>query len=374
MTRILTVDDSSVVRMLVKRALTDMDVEIDEADDGETGLLAVEKSPPDLILLDVTMPGLDGPGMLKRLRSRGIATPVVLLTAESGTSLIGSMMKQGGICEYIAKPFKPEQLRAKVVEALQRQGTVVGESGSSEAGTSSGRPGKTAFDVLVVDDMENVAKRLRALLPERLTFDGCLDRATALTLCRDKTYRAVILDTDIPGVDTTELVRDLRILQPTATFVALLMRAAKNPHELATAAGFGAFLSKPFDPRQVEEFVGTYFETQDALVVDGNVLTPATYQGPESGQDNFHRKLLQMILDASQVAAAACYENLILDLSAMPASSRAQKLLLRVANHCKEIGLPLRVVAGPDLAKLLKQLIETATIPVVDSVDAAKAA
>jgi two-component system cell cycle response regulator len=112
-TRILTVDDSRAVRMLVKKALADMAFEIDEAEDGEKGLLAVDQNPPDLILLDVTMPVLDGPGMLERLRGRGISTPVLLLTAESGTSVIGPMLKQGGICEYIVKPFKPEQLRAR---------------------------------------------------------------------------------------------------------------------------------------------------------------------------------------------------------------------------------------------------------------------
>src|SRR4051812_9406368 len=87
-TRILTVDDSRAVRMLVKKALADMAFEIDEAEDGEKGLQAVDQNPPDLILLDVTMPVLDGPGMLERLRSRGISTPVLLLTAESGTSVI----------------------------------------------------------------------------------------------------------------------------------------------------------------------------------------------------------------------------------------------------------------------------------------------
>ena len=71
MTRILTVDDSRAVRMLVKKALADMAFEIDEAEDGEKGLVAVDQNAPDLILLDVTMPVLDGPGMLERLRGRG---------------------------------------------------------------------------------------------------------------------------------------------------------------------------------------------------------------------------------------------------------------------------------------------------------------
>src|SRR5690348_680927 len=122
--RILTVDDSRAVRMLVRKALSELNFEITEAEDGEKGLAAVEETQPNLILLDVTMPVLDGPGMLERLRARGVPTPVLLLTAESGTSVIGPMLKQGGVCEYIVKPFKPEQLRAKVIDALKRDGAM----------------------------------------------------------------------------------------------------------------------------------------------------------------------------------------------------------------------------------------------------------
>src|SRR5689334_17294917 len=184
--------------MPVKKALTDMAFDIVEAEDGEKGLLAVDEHSPDLILLDVTMPVLDGPGMLERLRGRGISTPVLLLTAESGTSVIGPMLKQGGVCEYIVKPFKPEQLRAKVVEALQRTGALPAGApapqASSDGAAAMPGPGKTFVDVLVVDDMENVAKKLRTMLPERLSFNSCTDRGSALTLCRERVYRTIILD------------------------------------------------------------------------------------------------------------------------------------------------------------------------------------
>lgn len=364
--------------MLVKKALADMAFEIDEAEDGEKGLAAVEQTPPDLILLDVTMPVLDGPGMLERLRGRGVSTPVLLLTAESGTSVIGPMLKQGGVCEYIVKPFKPEQLRAKVIEALQRTGALPASAPRGEAradsGVASAPQGKTFVDVLVVDDMDNVAKKLRTMLPERLTFNSCTDRGTALSYCRERVYRAIILDMDIPDVDTIELLRDLRILQPTCVFAALVMRATKNPQSLVSPSGFSAYLCKPFDAPQVEEFVGSYFDNQDLLQIDGNVMTPAAAKGPDGGTDVFYRKLQQVALDATQAGAAACHDCMILNLTGYPPSSKLQKLLVRLAAHCSEIGIELRVVGGADLAKLLKQLVETASIPVSENLDAAKAA
>lgn len=366
--------------MLVKKALADMAFDITEAEDGEKGLAAVDADSPDLILLDVTMPVLDGPGMLEKLRSRGISTPVLLLTAESGTSVIGPMLKQGGICEYIVKPFKPEQLRAKVIEALQRNGTMPNLSGTTKKqqtaaeGGGFAQPGKSFVDLLVIDDMDNVAKKLKSMLPDRISFNSCADRGTALTMCRERVYRAVLLDTEIPDVDSVELLRELRILQPTAAFIALVMRTDKNPQAHVSSSGFGAYLSKPFDARQVEEFVGAYFESQDLLMVDGNVLKPASYKGPDSASDTYYRRLQTMTGTAIQDAAAACHDRVIFDLSELTASPKLQKFLVRVATQCTEVGLEVRIVGSAEVAKLLKQLVETAEIPVVDTVEAAKAA
>jgi DNA-binding response OmpR family regulator len=364
--------------MLVKKALADMAFEIDEAEDGEKGLVAVEQNAPDLILLDVTMPVLDGPGMLERLRQRGVPTPVILLTAESGTSVIGPMLKQGGITEYIVKPFKPEQLRAKVIEALQRTGNLPSmTSGNKPSAANDGgfaAPGKSFVDLLVIDDMDNVSKKLKSMLPERLTFNSCADRGSALGLCRERVYRAVLIDTEIPDVDSMELLRELRILQPTAAFIALVMRTDKNPNSHVAQNAFAAYLSKPFDARQVEEFVGAYFESQDLLQVDGNVFKPAAYKGVEAASDTFFKRLQTLAGEAVQEAAAACHDRVILDLTNLPPSPKLQKFLVRIGTQCTEAGLELRVVGGAEVAKMLKQLVETAEIVVVDSVEAAKAA
>jgi two-component system cell cycle response regulator len=376
---ILTVDDSRAVRVLVKKALADLALDITEAEDGEQGLAAIEANPPDLILLDVTMPVLDGAGMLERMRSRGCPIPVLLLTAESGSTVIGPMLKQGGVCDYIVKPFNAPVLRAKVLEALQRQGAVAAPppapanvNATNDRGFAAGA--KAFVDVLVVDDMENVAKKLRTMLPERLSFNYAGDRTTALQLCRDRVYRTVIVDTEIPDVDSNELMRDLRILQPTAAFVALVLRSFKDPQALVSKVGFSAFMVKPFEEAQVETFVAAYFESQDVLQQDGNVVTPKPFKGTDAAADGFYTRLQPLLIDAAKEAAAACHDRLILDLAAFQPSPKLQKLLVRLASQCEEIGVGLRVVGGQDMAKLLKQLVETAAIPVSDNVDAAKAA
>ena len=117
MPRILTVDDSLTIRSLIARQMTELGHEIEHAEDGQQALTKLESMTVDLILLDVTMPVMDGPTMLGKLRATGNRTPVIMLTSESKRTIVSGAVKLG-IEDYILKPFKPEELRAKVSKAL----------------------------------------------------------------------------------------------------------------------------------------------------------------------------------------------------------------------------------------------------------------
>src|SRR5580692_12169521 len=113
--KILTVDDSKTVRIIVRKAFKAFDCEILEAGNGVEGLAVAAKDVPDLILLDVTMPVMDGVEMLTKLKAdpqlKGI--PVMMLTAEGGRDNVLKIAKIG-IRDYIIKPFKEEVLVEKV--------------------------------------------------------------------------------------------------------------------------------------------------------------------------------------------------------------------------------------------------------------------
>jgi two-component system, cell cycle response regulator len=115
---ILTVDDSRAVRNIVGKQLKVLGYEILEAPDGNQALEQLQATRVDLVLLDVNMPELDGPTMLRKLRQRGDQTPVIMLTSESERSIVMDAMALG-ISDYILKPFKPEELREKVLSVLQ---------------------------------------------------------------------------------------------------------------------------------------------------------------------------------------------------------------------------------------------------------------
>lgn len=118
--RILVVDDDADMVMLLEIALRNAGYEVDTAADGEQALAAVAARAPDLVLLDVTLPVLDGWQVLRRLKEdpRTGAIPVVMLTARtSERDLIRGQLE--GAVRYIHKPFELDRLLAAVAEALQ---------------------------------------------------------------------------------------------------------------------------------------------------------------------------------------------------------------------------------------------------------------
>lgn len=121
-TKILSVDDSKTIRMIVTRSFRAYDCTIVEAANGEEGLAVAAREKPDLIILDITMPVMDGVTMLGKLREneelKGI--PVIMLTAESSRENVTQLAKMG-VRDYLVKPFKEDQLLEKVGRIVSLQ-------------------------------------------------------------------------------------------------------------------------------------------------------------------------------------------------------------------------------------------------------------
>jgi two-component system, cell cycle response regulator len=113
-TKILSVDDSRTIRIIVRRAFQSFDCQVVEAVNGEEGLAIAAREKPDLIILDVTMPVMDGVTMLTKLKEDpGLkAIPVIMLTAECGRENILHIARLG-VHDYLAKPFKEHELIEK---------------------------------------------------------------------------------------------------------------------------------------------------------------------------------------------------------------------------------------------------------------------
>ncbi|WP_405982704.1 response regulator transcription factor [Streptomyces sp. NBC_00158] len=158
---VLVVEDDPGVRSTLDQLLRFEGYRVVQAADGVQGLAALDREEPDLALVDVVMPGLDGLSLCRTLRRRGDRLPVLVLTARDqvGDRVAGL---DAGADDYLAKPFATEELLARIRALLRRTEPEAARSGLLTAGDlvldpasrgaeRAGRPldlTKTEFDVL----------------------------------------------------------------------------------------------------------------------------------------------------------------------------------------------------------------------------------
>ncbi len=124
MQRILVIDDDPSIRSLFKRGLGYEGFTVDLAESGEAGLSSVRDNVPDLIILDVMMPGIDGFEVLRRLRAAGDTVPVIMLTAkDADESQIEGL--DAGADDYVLKPVTFDVLLARIRAVQRRRGASV---------------------------------------------------------------------------------------------------------------------------------------------------------------------------------------------------------------------------------------------------------
>jgi DNA-binding response OmpR family regulator len=136
-TTVLVVDDEPIVREVVVSYLRREGYRTLEAGDGDRALELVERERPDLVVLDLMLPGTDGLSVCRRIRSRS-DLPVIMLTArgEEADRIVGLEL---GADDYVTKPFSPRELAARVRTVLRR------------SSTPSARDERLAFDELEID-------------------------------------------------------------------------------------------------------------------------------------------------------------------------------------------------------------------------------
>jgi DNA-binding response OmpR family regulator len=118
-TKILLIEDESVVRMGLHDNLVFEGYKVICCPDGKTGLETFKQENPDLVILDVMMPGVDGLEVCKQIRAQGRSTPVIMLTAKCGEidKVLGLEL---GADDYLTKPFGMRELVARVKALLRR--------------------------------------------------------------------------------------------------------------------------------------------------------------------------------------------------------------------------------------------------------------
>ncbi|MDT0544154.1 MULTISPECIES: response regulator transcription factor [Streptomyces] len=239
--RILVVDDDPAVRDTLGRTLRTEGYAVDTAQDGLEALDRLEQGPPDLVLLDVMMPGLDGLTVARRIRAAGDTVPIMMVTARDsiGDRIVGL---DNGADDYLTKPFAGEELLARV-RALLRRGAhrpapapALASALVPAAGAAPQPPARLSFEDVMLDPGTRQVTRAGRLLELTKTEYALLK--LFLTRPRQVLTRAVILR-DVWGFDFEPASNTLDV------YVMYLRRkteAGGEPRLLHTVRGVGYVL------------------------------------------------------------------------------------------------------------------------------------
>jgi len=222
--RILVVEDDARMAELLRRGLAEDRHFVDVEGDGPGGLERARAHPYDTIVLDVMLPGLDGLGVVRKLRSAGIQTPILMLTARDGVSDIVRGLDIGAD-DYLTKPFSFDVLRARIRVMARR------------TGINSGRILQVA-DLTIATDTHRVRRADRLILLTRTEY-------LLLELLMKRAGRVVSRDALIEAAwggeqDVSNNALDVFVFQ-----LRTKLEAGGAPRLLQTVRGFGYVLREP---------------------------------------------------------------------------------------------------------------------------------
>lgn len=249
--KILTVDDSKTIRLIVAKAFQPFDCTVLEAANGVEGLSVASREKPDLILLDYTMPVMDGFEALGRLRADPSlqATPVIMLTAEAGRNTVLKIANLG-VRDYLIKPFKEDLL-------LERVGRVLTLKSKSGAGSTAKRY-DDPVNLLVVDDKPAIVAQIKSGIADTpWQTSSASQEEEAMNYCKAKPVDVVLASLSLPNDGAYKLFQNLRGFAKTSVIpvLGLCVKSATAELSRAQQAGFAGCITKPIDCTELKSKV-----------------------------------------------------------------------------------------------------------------------
>jgi two-component system, cell cycle response regulator len=290
--KILSVDDSRMIHMLITKGFASYDVQLCFASNGAEGLEVAAKEKPDAILLDVTMPVMDGVECLGKLKADPSLKdiPVIMLTAEAGKENVLKIARMG-VRDYIVKPFTEDAVIDRISRIVDLKKKGDGPAAPAPAAATKGsavEAKKTkvvtdAIRVMVVDEHPAIIESItKAVKPRGWEVVGCAgpDEAKAhvgASVPVEKTPDVVLVSLAYPNKGGLKLFADVKA-NPALKNVPLLGMAVKTAtFEMGEArdTGFSGTLTKPLDLGEVADRIAR------AMDLD---ITPLFYKGEADAQ------------------------------------------------------------------------------------------
>jgi len=354
--------------MIVRKTFRNYDVDILEASNGVEGLAMASKEGPDIILLDVTMPVMDGVEMLTKLKGDALLkpTPVVMLTAEAGKENVMKIAKIG-IRDYIVKPFKEDVLIEKVGRIIDLK--------PMDDNSSRKRTLQDECNFLVVEDKPAIIKQItEGLSHNPWNVHGCGSTGEAIDFCSKSIPDLIVISLSLPEEGYATLFKLLRS-QVKTKFTPIFGLAVKTDvgvQQNAQQLGFTTIITKPIDFEEFENKIAKainldtserYFQMTDTYLcvklpknISQNGMNEISAFIKEKVSDAVDNGLDRVIIDCHELANVNV--NMI-------------KLLVQAMQVCQELSLKYQLVGSSQVISECKSFEESKDWRFFESLEAA---
>ncbi len=368
--KLLTVDDSKTVRIIVRKAFKGFDCEILEAGNGVEGLAVASKEMPDLILLDVTMPVMDGVEMLTKLKSdpalKGI--PVMMLTAEGGRDHVLKIAKIG-VRDYLVKPFKEEVL-------IEKAGRIIDLKPLSEAPAKA----KSIFDpadILIVEDKPAIIQQIQEGLKHTpWKVHGVATQGEAIDFCSRTPPDLILVSLSLPDESAFTLFRLVRTNVKTkyTPVFALVVKTETTQQQQAQTLGFSAIVTKPIDLGELETKMAKAMNldtSQRYYALEGDTLVMRL---PENCAPAVLAEAADYMKPKFAQAVDAGQNKVVIDIHQLKSLHMGViKLLFQAMQTCRDLAMQFVLVGSAQIITECKGFEDTRGWTFFESIEEAKA-
>lgn len=266
---VLVVEDNEVAVLQIGSALEDAGYVVKLASNGLEALARVQDDPPDGIVLDLMMPGIDGFEVLEAVRGLPATAglPVLILTAKELTAADHARLTSNNVHELIQKgTVERDQLAASVARLFGEPASAPSGPAGEHANRQTDRPaGGTSRaespKILVVEDNPDNMMTTKALLaPTGAQVLEAVDGREAVEIAGKEHPDLILMDIQLPvmdGLDATKQIKADPALRD-IPIVALTAKAMTGDKEAALSAGYDDYVSKPVGPAQLTEMVSKW--------------------------------------------------------------------------------------------------------------------
>jgi len=368
--KLLTVDDSKTVRIIVRKAFKGFDCEILEAGNGVEGLAVASKEMPDLILLDVTMPVMDGVEMLTKLKSdpalKGI--PVMMLTADGGRDHVLKIAKIG-VRDYLVKPFKEEVL-------IEKAGRIIDLKPLSEAPAKA----KSIFDpadILIVEDKPAIIQQIQEGLKHTpWKVHGVATQGEAIDFCSRTPPDLILVSLSLPDESAFTLFRLVRTNVKTkyTPVFALVVKTETTQQQQAQTLGFSAIVTKPIDLGELETKMAKAMNldtSQRYYALEGDTLVMRL---PENCAPAVLAEAADYMKPKFAQAVDAGQNKVVIDIHQLKSLHMGViKLLFQAMQTCRDLAMQFVLVGSAQIITECKGFEDTRGWTFFESIEEAKA-